>query len=258
VAKVTNQIAIVVPMYNEENRFDVAAFSGFLDRNHHFVFIFVNDGSSDNTLALIKVFQQKHPRQSLVVSLPKNQGKAEAVRQGLLTSIDQKFEFCGYLDADLATPLEEVETMFVMLQSLPNIKLMLGSRVKLMGRRVIRNPYRHYLGRVFATFASLVLNLPIYDTQCGAKLIQIDEKTNQVLAESFDSRWIFDVELIARMIKVYGQDVKDSLFYEFPLNQWIDIAGSKVKPHHFMIAIKDLIRIHWHYRHFLRGKRLDP
>ncbi|MEC7597471.1 MAG: glycosyltransferase family 2 protein, partial [Planctomycetota bacterium] len=95
----------------------------------------------------------------------------------------------------------------------------------------------------FATFASLVLGIPIYDTQCGAKLFRADAALQEVVSKRFLTTWIFDVELIAR----YGRAVKEvsleDMIYELPLRRWADVAGSKLKPKDFCKAVLELNRV---------------
>ena len=101
--------------------------------------------------------------------------------------------------------------------------------MNLLGRSVRRNLARHYVGRVFATFAAAVLRLPIYDTECGAKLFRVNDDTVALFQEPFVSGWIFDVEIIARMLRARrGTDrppVREILF-EHPLMVWHDVKGS--------------------------------
>lgn len=126
---------------------------------------------------------------------------------------------------------------------------MIGARVKLLSCHIERNAVRHYLGRVFATFASMTLELPIYDTQCGAKLFRMTPMLDPVLEKPFLSRWIFDVELIARMVQAQprsGKRVQDCL-YEFPLQCWRDVPGSKLKSGDFLRAIRELWQIRREY-----------
>src|SRR5215467_14112109 len=227
------RVQIVVPCYNEEARLDVSAFADFLARTPQTGLILVNDGSRDGTLSVLNRLAQQFPEQVVVVDQAENKGKAEAVRVGMLRAIDSGVEYVGYFDADLATPLDSSCEFVELLDRHPELKFIIGARVALLGRSITRKASRHYSGRLFATAASLVLALPIYDTQCGAKLLRVDERTRSLFERPFGSRWIFDVELFARYLSTYGS--RNGLF-ELPLRRWTDVGESKVKWHDFMRA----------------------
>ena len=220
---------LVIPCYNEELRLDVAAFERFLDATPGACLCFVNDGSRDGTGALLGGMAQRHPDRALAVNLPINAGKAEAVRQGMLRACAWKrFGYVGYWDADLATPLEEATAMHRLAASRPGVVMVLGLRLNRLGASVYVTPQRHYPGRVFATCASLVLGLPVYDTQCGAKLVQA-ALVPQLFGEPFSSRWIFDVEVLARLRNLIGAEAMRSAAVEMPLQTWQGVSGSKVR-----------------------------
>jgi hypothetical protein len=169
-------------------------------------------------------------------------------------SLGQGVEYAGFWDADLATPLDAIRQFVDVLDSRPDTDMVFGSRVKLLGRKVERRILRHYLGRVFATVVSIVLRLPIYDTQCGAKLFRAKPVTRSLFDEPLQSRWVFDVELIARYIVAIGSPATAAnRIYEYPLHVWEDVGGSKVKPFDFIVAFRDVARIYWKYmRHVPR------
>src|SRR6266576_3327810 len=242
--------AIVVPCYNEEKRLDVASFRDFSDRSHSITFLFVDDGSTDETLQLLQSLQAADPNKFFVLSLPQNQGKAEAVRRGVLTAIESQPDCVGFWDADLATPLHAIPKFVDLAESRPDLELIMGSRVKLLGRNIERRRSRHYLGRVFATAASTILGLEVYDTQCGAKLFRSTPCIGALFQQPFLSRWIFDVEIIARLIQATrGKNLPqaDQVIYEFPLTEWRDIPGSKLGYRDFGRAAWELFRIHNRY-----------
>jgi dolichyl-phosphate beta-glucosyltransferase len=236
--------SIVIPCYNEEARFDTDAFARCLGAQPSTSFILVNDGSTDGTLAKLKAFAGEYPTRVQVIDQTPNAGKAEAVRKGMLAAIDSGAELAGFWDADLATPLEAIPEFVDLFDRHPETELVLGARVALLGREIERKPLRHYLGRIFATGASMVLNLPVYDTQCGAKLIRSSAVTRKLFDEPFGSRWIFDVEMLARYLR--GRDAPHQI-RELPLERWTDVAGSKVKPIDFVRAFGELIRVQRHY-----------
>ncbi len=234
---------IVVPCFNEEKRLDGEAFLDYARRHPEVGFLFVDDGSRDRTAERLAQLRASEPSAIAVHAMAQNSGKAEAVRTGMLVALGTDCESVGYWDADLATPLDEIARFREVLRADPAILAVLGCRVRRLGADVRRRNLRHYLGRVFATGASIVLRLPVYDTQCGAKLFRADPRVRAVLATPLASRWAFDVEVIARLRSGLDDVQAARLFYEQPLARWRDVPGSKLGLRHMSIALFDLVRI---------------
>lgn len=238
---------IVVPAYNEAERLDVATLDGYLSHNDSVDFVLVNDGSSDGTLALLNAQAAKWPHRVQVVDLQPNRGKSEAVRQGVLAALAREdTAYVGYWDADWATPLATLDRFIACLDRDPNVHFVMGSRVRLLGRHIDRKASRHYVGRVAATMASLVLGIPVYDTQCGAKLLRVRSDMPRLFATPFASRWVFDVELIARYLERAPNGVG---IYEVPLEEWRDVGDSKVQTRDVFRAFWDMLLIYHRYPH---------
>jgi glycosyltransferase involved in cell wall biosynthesis len=205
---------------------------------------FVNDGSKDETGKVIDNIASQSS-QIKTLHLKRNSGKAEAIRQAMLKQLsDDDCEWFGYWDADLATPLEEIDHLLN--YSDDSRKLLICSRVKRLGASISRHPWRHILGRLMATLISFVLKLPVYDTQCGAKLID-REDIEDVFSEHFVSKWLFDVEIIARLKNKYKEDNIQQRIIEVPVFKWKDIPGSKLKFQHMLSALIEIVKIHWKY-----------
>ncbi len=224
-----SKTVIVVPCFNERRRLDQAAFRAFA-RCGQAKLLIVDDGSTDGTSELLRQLRRAAPEGIRVQTLTTNQGKAEAVRRGLLAALrDDSVSVVGYADADLSTPFAEITRLIDRLEQ-TECRVVIGARVALLGRNIERRAIRHYLGRVFATFASLILELPVYDTQCGAKLFRADRALRDALAEPFISRWAFDVELIGRLITGSEQSAPLAAcdFEEVPLRVWLHIPDSKL------------------------------
>ena len=236
----TDKIIIVVPCYNEESRLLTQSFLGALDQDSDLHWLFVDDGSKDKTPEIIESMVRARPDRVLSHRIIRNSGKGEAVRQGLLMAIDQKAQVIGYYDADQATPLSEIFRLLEILKS-QNKQFLLGSRVFLLGRDLQRQHWRYLLGRAFAFVASRMLRLRVYDTQCGMKLLRVFPLLKSCLDEPFVSSWLFDVELIQRLMTQGRLNTRD--FFEEPLLQWTEVGGSKVKARAFATALIDLFKI---------------
>jgi dolichyl-phosphate beta-glucosyltransferase len=235
-------VVVVVPAYNEADRLNLAAFEAALALRAELQLLFVDDGSTDGTGSALAALAARHPDRISVLAEPRNLGKAEAVRRGLLRALASEPAVVGFWDADLATPFSELPGLLEPLERDPAIQVVLGSRVRLLGRRIERRAIRHYLGRFFATAVSLALQAPVYDTQCGAKLFRAGAPLREALATPFQSRWIFDVELLARL----GRRIPGGLAEvarEVPLEQWTDVGGSRLRWHAFLRAPFELVRI---------------
>jgi dolichyl-phosphate beta-glucosyltransferase len=247
---------MVVPCFNEAERLDTKRFREFIGDGLT-RFLFVDDGSSDATGSILSELAASDPERLGMLTLERNRGKAEAVRLGLLEALKESPGAVGYWDADLATPLNAIPLLCGVMEERPEVQMVLGSRVRLMGREIERHAHRHYLGRVFATAASYILRLPVYDTQCGAKVLRTTGRLRQILQEPFRANWTFDVELLARFL---WSDPEESLpnpqrtIYEYPLPIWRDVGGSKLRVRHYPRAATDLLTI---YRTYARPARRE-
>jgi len=243
-------ICLIVPCYDEAARLDVRQFRMFAAQNPGVHILFVDDGSRDNTLAVLETVRDGNEASVSVLPCLQNGGKAETVRLGILHALDHFApRMVGFWDADLATPLDAVMPFARILDENPSIEMVFGARVKLLGREVERRAIRHYPGRVFATVVSILLRLSIYDTQCGAKLFRVEAHTRAIFAQPFLSKWVFDVEILARYMSLLKRTPAQlaASIYEYPLEKWTDVAGSKLHPGDFFVAFLDVWRIYRKY-----------
>jgi dolichyl-phosphate beta-glucosyltransferase len=237
------ELALVVPCYNEAARLDPGAFLSFVQAHPRVHLVLVDDGSVDETGEILERMRAAAPEAVTIVRHSPRRGKGETVRAGMLAGVAQRAALVGFIDADLATPLAAIDDFLAVLRDRPAIEFVLGSRVMLMGRDIKRKATRHYLGRVFATAVSHALDLPVYDTQCGAKMLRVNAATATLFAAPFRSEWIFDVELIARYLRLPvtpGEPARRDRLYELVLPVWHDKPGTKLRWQDFARAMVDL------------------
>jgi dolichyl-phosphate beta-glucosyltransferase len=245
----TPACTVVVPCYNEARRLDLTQLEA-LGAATGARILAVDDGSTDDTAALLAKLTDADPERYRVLSLGTNRGKGEAVRRGLLEAVAEGPDLVAYCDADFATPPAEVARLVAALRADDEIEVVLGSRVAMMGTDIRRSALRHYTGRLFATAGSLVLGVPVYDTQCGAKAFRVTDRLRAALATPFASRWLFDVELIGRLLGP-PPHVAERIV-EVPLRTWHESGSSRVTAAAGVRSAFDLVRIH---RRLRRSRR---
>ena len=237
-----NQSLFIIPFYNEEKRIPHSEFIDGFARYHDIDFLLVNDGSVDKTQEILNDFASKFANVS-VLNLEKNSGKAEAIRKAILQSRDLNYSSFGYLDADLSTPISEIIRLLEFSKANPNLQIVMGTRIKLLGNSVVRSSKRHYFGRIFATIISnFILETAVYDTQCGAKIIK-SEVAVSLFEKEFRTKWLFDVEMLLRLKKRAGK--LEGIVAEIPLTTWIEKGNTKIKLKEFISFPVQLIMIYF-------------
>lgn len=220
------QTCLIIPCYNESERLDTAAFEDFISTEKDFALCFVDDGSTDNTVERIETLQLKNPAKVFLLKLKKNSGKAEAVRTGVeQMTLKNQFDYLGYFDADLSTPLRTAKEFVQILELNKSTVIVYGSRMPQRDAVISKNYLRHLAGRCFSFVINHYFHIDLYDTQCGAKLFR-KEIVSPVFEKEFVSRWLFDIEIILRLRKKYSGV---EMIKEVPLKQWINKKGSKIK-----------------------------
>lgn len=243
------KVLLIVPCYNEESRINFSHFemgkADCLKAGVEVSYLFANDGSSDRTKSILDEYCAQNSG-IFCYHLPQNAGKGNAIQECYQAKKNelnfQHYDWVGFWDADLATPLTEVPKMLTYLEYFKGqeVSAIFGSRISRLGSKIKRQMHRHYLGRIFVTLVSNVLGVKCYDSQCGAKLFT-PNAAEVAFEESFISRWIFDVEILLRL--------KEEKIVEFPLFYWEDIPGSKVKVFREIGRVgADLLKIRKKYR----------
>jgi dolichyl-phosphate beta-glucosyltransferase len=214
-------VHLVVPAYNEGRRLP-----HYLPRLHEALtatsrswrITIVDDGSRPSESRKMRECVERCGPNVTFHQLSKNQGKGAAVYAGW--NLDSQSEWLGLLDADGSIPPHEVVRTLAVLERESAPDALFCSRCKILGRTVQRSWLRHLGGRIFATFVCVATGIPVYDSQCGFKLVR-RECYEAVRSRLHEKRFGFDVELLVALTES-GANV-----IEFPID-WFDVPGSKV------------------------------
>jgi glycosyltransferase involved in cell wall biosynthesis len=200
------QLSIVIPAYNESARIEHAldrVLSCVAERGWDAEVLVVDDGSKDNTAAIVQRWMARHPRLHLIQN-PGNKGKGYSVRNGLLQAAG---DIVMFTDADLSAPMEEAQRLLDAIADGADVAI--GSRWMDRTRQTIHQPlYRQFFGRCFNWVTRTVMGLPYKDTQCGFKAFKRDAAQVIFRLQTIE-RWGFDPEIlfIARKLKYVIREV---------------------------------------------------
>jgi len=227
------EISVIIPAYNEEKRIGktLEALLKYLDKQKYsYEIIVVNDGSTDKTKEVVQQFKQ---RKIKIIDNHQNKGKGYSIQHGFCAA--QK-KWILFTDADLSTPIEELETCF---RYASGADVIIGSRNLPMSQIVVKQPFfRSMLGRIFPFFVRLLLLPEIKDSQCGFKLFR-KEVAQKVAQKQRIAGFCFDVELLF-LTKKLGYKIQ-----EIPVT-WSNDERSKIKiiSDSFCMFV-DLLKIRW-------------
>ena len=240
-------VGVVIPCYNEEERLLSQEFLDFVNTNSGYHLCFVNDGSKDKTLSVLKNLQKDREDYITVYDCEKNGGKAEAVRLGMLhMATKSDLDYIGFLDADLSTDLADFDDLVKTIES-SDFKIVSGSRISRMGANITKESARKIISLTINFIIRKILSMEFKDTQCGAKIFHKDV-IDVAFSKKFVTQWIFDVEIFKRMTINFGLNKTKTMLCEQPLKRWIHADGSKLSMKDSVKIIFQLAQIAWVYR----------
>lgn len=230
-------LSLIIPAYNEQDRIvsslaDVRVYLSSLDKPYEI--IVVDDGSSDDTTRVVNEQAAGDDRVKVITHTP-NRGKGYAVRLGMLAS---QGEYAAFSDADLSTPIEELQKLFTAMEHGSDIAI--GSRALKDSQLVVHQPlYRELGGKALNLVIRLFTVHGIHDTQCGFKLFK-GNAAYRIFDQCILNGWGFDVEVLYLARKM-GYSVA-----EIPV-RWAHAGASKIHPFQAGLQVlKDIARIRMH------------
>jgi dolichyl-phosphate beta-glucosyltransferase len=214
-------LSIIIPAYNEANRlpktFD-KVFNYLDSQSYTYEILLVENGSSDDTLRIAKMYAQKHPQLRILQS--SQRGKGMAVKLGMLQAAGDYRFMC---DADLSMPIEEVNRFLP--PNLTGCDIVIASR-EVPGAVRYNEPFhRHFIGRGFNLLIRILALPGLHDTQCGFKCFRAG-----VVEDLFNRQtlpgWSFDVEILFLARKLGFKIVELPIHWYFnsesKVNVWRD------------------------------------
>ena len=230
-------LCLVIPCYNEVKRLQPLKVRELQKRLHCFI-IFIDDGSNDDTVGLLsREFGQS--QNYMIMNSPKNEGKSRALYKGLIEAVTRGYEMIGYFDADSAVDVDDYKKAKELLESNECIDLVSGARVLLAGSRIARPNSRKWIGRIIATYISLLIGQDYYDPQTPCKLFRRSYVSG---LNKPSTRWFLDAEIFLSRRARYDISSRNVIHVvEFPLSTWNEVGGSSISSKQFFGVFKDLL-----------------
>jgi glycosyltransferase involved in cell wall biosynthesis len=232
---------LIIPAFNEVHRTNFHDLYQYLTK-YGLGVIFVNDGSTDQTLDKIELIVRKlsitFPKNVYkVISLASNKGKSHALHAGLKYSQVLNFQYALTIDID--TPFSVADGLKALkFANEKKMVLVIGARVMLSGVNVNRDAKRQWISRLISTLTSGLHSIRVYDPQSPCKVYDLIA-LNGILNLKFKTRWFHDIEMFIQHPKFFMDRT-----FEFTLEQWKDVADSALGLGSIKVVIRDLFFLH--------------
>ena len=228
--------SLIIPAYNESARIrpTLEQVLGYIqEKSWDAEVLVVDDGSKDDTAAIVREYGRTHPQVRLVEN-GQNRGKGFSVRNGMLRA---QGDICLLTDADLSSPITESQKLFAAISEGADIAI--GSRWLRAELQTERQPlYRQLFGRIFNLLLRIVLGLKFKDTQCGFKAFR-REAAQQIFSLQKIERWGFDPEILF-LAQQFGFSVMEVPVF------WAHSAGTRLHPFRDGLLMGvEILRIRW-------------
>ena len=228
-------LSIIVPAYNEEKRLGetLGRINDYLiNKDYDFEVIVVDDGSKDATVAVAEKSSLFKMGKLNILKNVSNTGKGFSVRRGILNS---KGDFILFSDADLSTPIQELDKLASCIQN--GFDFVIGSRSLGDSDVKVRQPWlRERMGKVFNYLVKILLVPGFSDTQCGFKLLR-REAAQKIASLSKIDGFCFDVEMLYLAKKLNYQVKEVGVIWLNSVQSKVKVLGSSFD------MFKDLLRI---------------
>jgi glycosyltransferase involved in cell wall biosynthesis len=234
----TPRLSVVIPAYNEAIRI-VRTLDRTVEylrgRGESWEIVVADDGSRDDTATVVRGYIESHRDAAIrLVALPQNRGKGAALRAGVAETRGARVLL---MDADLATPIEELEALVRALDE--GYKIAAGSRA--VGTSNVtrpQSPLRVLLGRAGNLWIRTLAVPGVHDTQCGFKLFDGDV-ARELFARCHEDRFGIDIEVLCRARRKLGLDIAEVGV------RWEHQEGSKVRWNDYLDVLVKVPRILW-------------
>jgi dolichyl-phosphate beta-glucosyltransferase len=229
-------LSLVIPAYNEAERLP-ATLQRLQEHRRSWNFpseiIIAVEPSEDRTFALAENAAKSNSR-VVVLTHHERRGKGFAVRNGMLCA---KGDFIFFTDADLSTPLEDLDAGLERFRKDRSIDLIVGNRQHPETRILLhQNLSREWMGKIFNRIAQKMTGLNIRDTQCGFKGFR-HRAAKEIFGRQRIDGFSFDVEVLL-LAQAMGFST-----VEVPVH-WTNSPTSRVRVLHDSLGmLGDLFRI---------------
>lgn len=229
-----NSIALVIPYFNEINRFETHSLVELSTAGRDILDIYLIDDGSTDTLSktIAEIVSKKSLTNVYQLASKQNLGKANAIRLGynLIMDMRKNYSYFAFTDADFSTPPREILRVAKFATKCDS-NFVYGARIRINGNSIRTSKFRSTQGKIFTLIVKFLLQAPFKDSQCGLKFLKINDVTNQVFSEPFINSWLVDLEILCR-----AMSAKEVSVTELVLREWTHYEKSKT-------GIKDIPKV---------------